>query len=119
MNYLRNLTYLIFLMTFSLSAQAQTENDSPYYRYFAVSLQNLTSAEFDQFTSQRQHSDTYEFSEFCNLTSQVLVRCDASVAKRIDEMKAEVRQILQKQFSSTRIETISRISYSDQLNFCK
>ncbi len=119
MNYLKNLTYLLLLSALSFSAEAQTENQPEYYRYFTVNVQDLTSSEFDQFTAKRANSQTYEFNAFCNSSSLVLVRCDASIPKRIEDMKADVREILKNQFSSARIESISSISYSDQLNFCK
>ena len=119
MNYLKSLTCLLLLSAFSFSAEAQTESQPEYYRYFTVNLQNLTRTEFDQFTATRANTETYKFNAYCTATSQILVRCDASEPKRIDDMKADVREILKTQFSSARIESISSISYSDQLNFCK
>lgn len=119
MNYLKSLICLSLLSAFSFSAEAQTESQPEYYRYFTVNVQELTNREFDQFTTSRANTETYKFDAFCNSTSRVLVRCDASIPKRIDDMKADVREILKKQFSSARIESISSISYSDQLNFCK
>ena len=119
MNYPKSFTYLLIFLAFSFSAEAQTESQPDYFRYFTVNVQDLTRVEFDQFTATRANTQTYMFSEFCNSTSLVLVRCDASIPKRIEDMKADVREILKNQFSAARIESISSISYSDQLNFCK
>jgi len=119
MNFPKSLICFLLLSTFSFSAEAQTQNQPEYYRYFAVNIKDLTRGEFDQFAAARSKAEPYKFNAFCNSTSQLLVRCDASIPKRVDDMKADMQEILKKQFSATRIESISSISYSDQLNFCK
>ena len=119
MNYLKSLICLLLLSVLSSSAEAQTPNQTEYYRYFTVNVKDLTRVEFDQFTALRSNAETYNFNAFCSSSSLVLVRCDASIPMRIDDMKADVREILKNQFSLARIDSISTISYSDQLNFCK
>lgn len=119
MNYLKSLIYLLLFSALSFSAEAQTQNQTEYYRYFTVNVNDLTRAEFDQFTALRANAEEYKFNAFCNSSSRILVRCDASIPKRIEDMKADVKKILKDQFSTARIKSISSISYSDQLNFCK
>ena len=119
MNLLKSLLCFLLLSAFSFSAEAQTQNQPEYYRYFKVNVKDLTRGEFDQFTATRANAEPYNFNAYCNSTSTVLVRCDASIPKRVDDMKADVKEILKDRFSSARIESITSISYSDQLNFCK
>lgn len=119
MNHLKSLFgALIFLFT-ALGAEAQTETQPVYYRYFTVEVQNLNQLEFNQFATARTANPYLKFEEYCSNTSSILISFDAAQPKRIEEMKSEITSELQSAFSTKTISPISTITYSDHSNFCK
>lgn len=118
MNYLKSFFCLLLLWLLAFSANAQESNN--YYRYFSVTVNDLTRAEFEQLTASRTANETYDLHSFCSTNSTVLIKVDATAtAKRIDDIKSEINQLFSHRFSSARVQRVTQISYSDQFNFCK
>lgn len=118
MNYLKSIPCLLLLWLLAFSAKAQESNN--YYRFFSVTVKNLTRAEFDQFTALRNKDETYLIDSFCSTNSSVLIKVDATAnPKRIEDIKTELQDIFQNRFASNRVQSVKTISYKDQFNFCK
>lgn len=119
MNHLKSLFGALLFVFTSLAVEAQVESQPVYYRYFTVEVQNLEQAEFNQFVSARSVSAPLKFESFCSTSSLLLISFDASQPKRIEEMKTEISNELKSAFPGKSIASISTISHTDHLNYCK
>lgn len=119
MNHLKSLLGALLFVCTSLVVQAQTETQTEYYRYFTIEVQSLGQSEFNQFAAARNANTYLNFEKYCGKTSSILVRVSASEPKRIEAMKSDIISELQAEFPAKTVKTVSIISYSDQLNFCK
>lgn len=118
MNYLKSIFCFWWLAACAFSANAQ--DTQPHYRYFTISIHDLSRKEYDQMAATRATSELYILDGFCDTSGSIRVKIDASTTpKRIEDIKLELEDVFSNQFSASRIKSVQPLSYSDQLNFCK
>lgn len=109
------------MLTSVFSAQAQEHNSQPdnYFRYYTLQVKNLSAEESESLARRFDKNQAIEVDMYCQQNNSILIKVNADYLKRIDETKAEIKNISAEIIPQRRIGSVDLISVQDKSTICK